>query len=329
MLDKFTAHAASGVLADKAVNRLAAFTAEFLGRERERAAGVRVLDGVARDILQNLLEMQRTAAQMRALYLCIVDYNGQTLERTVHLGDVVALVQQFDQVKRLVLEHDRTGFQLVHIQDAVDQIEQKTRGFLHLAAALGLLSHIVREMLRDSDHALNAVDRCADIVAHAAQEIRLGNVGAACLLGGREQLLLVLEFDLLLLVDLADNVQNVRHPAGFIAFFDDKSSQMPRTACGTVLLRDTFGVLQAFRQRGCVEEPLHHILMLIAHNGLAHFAEYLVRTAGLAGQAVHLTACGNLLVHAGDEIHAVNQPVNLADRADDLAVERGVCQRFL
>ena len=119
---------------------------------------------------------------------------------------MIRLLQKSDQIKGLLIQHHPAGLQLVHIENAVDQIQQKARCLPHLAAACPLLFRIIGKMIGNGNHALDPVDRRPDIMAHAPQEIGLCHVGAAGVLGCLQKLLPVLDLHLLLFIDLAHHI---------------------------------------------------------------------------------------------------------------------------
>ena len=90
-----------------------------------------------------------------------------------------------------MFEHDLTGFQLAHVQNFIDELQQKARGVPDFAAALGLFGHIVGIVVANLHHAPDAVDGRADVMAHPLQKLGLGNVGGLSLAGGLFQRFLV------------------------------------------------------------------------------------------------------------------------------------------
>ena len=90
-----------------------------------------------------------------------------------------------------MLQDNLAGFQLAHVQNLVDKLQQQAGGVPDFAAALGLLVRVIAVMVANLHHAAYAVDGRADIVAHPLQELSLGHIGGLGLVGGLLQLNLV------------------------------------------------------------------------------------------------------------------------------------------
>ncbi len=79
--------------------------------------------------------------------------------------------QGIGEVRRLTAQRDPAALELAHVEDLVHEVEQKGRGIGDLASALGLATEVVGIGVADPYHADDAVDRGADIVAHALEEL--------------------------------------------------------------------------------------------------------------------------------------------------------------
>ena len=273
--------------------------------------------------------MDGTAQQMRMFYMAAAERNMQFLNLRAHSYDIIGFTEQLAQVKGFVFQHHGSGFQLIHIQNAVDQIQKEAGSFFYFAAAFCLLFHIIRILLRNPYHALNAIDGCPDVMTHAAQKIRLCNVRAARFFRSLQQLLPVFDLHLFLLVDLTDYIQNIGHLSILVTLLHNESCKMPGTADGLILHGNTLGLLKTVSQRRSIQEPFHHLLMFRDNNGFPHFLKYLRGPPTLPGQLVYLISCRDFFVGTKDQIHPVDQPVNLADSAHNLTVKIGDGQRML
>ncbi len=90
-----------------------------------------------------------------------------------------------------MLEHNLAALELVHVQDLVDQLEQHLSRLADLATAVVASGQVVLAALGDVEHAHDAVERRADVVAHAQQKVGLCPVGALGLLFGGQQAALI------------------------------------------------------------------------------------------------------------------------------------------
>ena len=106
-----------------------------------------------------------------------------------------------------------------------------------------------------------------------------------------------------------------------LALFGDDARQIPRARPGAVLDGDALAVAQACGQRGEVPELAHPVLVLGAHDLVAQLLEDIRDIALSAGQFVRFLCGRDLLIGLIMQIDAVDEPVQLADRADDLTVE--------
>ena len=117
--------------------------------------------------------------QLNSLVFGLFGYNGGNASG--NLG----------QAEGRMLKRDLARFQLVHVQHFVDKLKQNLCGFLYLPAAFIALFQVVAAAFGDFQHAHDAVQRRADVVAHAQQEIGFRVVGALGLLLGGNKLALV------------------------------------------------------------------------------------------------------------------------------------------
>ena len=97
----------------------------------------------------------------------------------------------------------------------------------HLSAAFQQLLLVAFIAFRHMDHADNAVQWCADIMAHPAQKRRLGGIGPPGLLGAQPQLFLIFKFLLLFGNNISADIQNIGRGTVRAAAFHDISCQPP------------------------------------------------------------------------------------------------------
>ena len=189
MLLKLLAHADTGIRTGEFnLCSLRIRTRLFAASQPDFAPRVVVLDRIADDIHQQPTQVQRTAEQAAVLNRIAIRYYRNAPLPCLLIHHHANTVQQFLEVKLAFLQHDLAGFQLAHVQHLVYQLKQQTGGIPDFLPALGLLVRIVLVVIRNLNHTANAVDRRADIVAHALQELGLSAVGLLGLFGGFHQL---------------------------------------------------------------------------------------------------------------------------------------------
>ena len=175
VLQEFLAHADAGVLDRKAVDRMGRVLRQLVEGIVDRAADAVILDGVAGNIRDDALDMQWAAVDdvVRVVKMHIA---GQLHPVALRVQSVAVARQQFVQIKPLVQQFDAAALQPAHVQHVVDESFQllARRGQLCQRAAHRL--RIVGVFLRDARHAEDAVQRRADVVAHAGEEGRFGAV---------------------------------------------------------------------------------------------------------------------------------------------------------
>ncbi len=135
--------------------------------------------------------MANTAHQTPVPDIAFFPGHGDLLFLCQLLNDHCHLIQYFLQFKRLMLQLDLSGFQLAHIQHFIDKLQQQMGGVFDLCPAFCLLIQIVCIVLCHLQHAADAIDGGADIMAHSLQEsglFRIGLIRSLCFL---KELLLI------------------------------------------------------------------------------------------------------------------------------------------
>ena len=198
-------HANTGVGADKLDPGSFAVAAHLAAGQVDGTVVLVVLDGVAQNVHQQPLQVQRATNECGVFDLGAVGHRDAALGGGA-LHRLADAVFQLYHVERAAFQQDLAGFQFAHVQHFVHQLQQQSRSIPDLAAALSLFGQVLAVMVADLHHAADAVDGCADVVAHALQKLGLGAVGALGFAGGVFQLLLValLPAELLLLVDMLE-----------------------------------------------------------------------------------------------------------------------------
>ena len=177
--------------------------------------------------MQHLPHVQRAADHAVASVAADIPAQGERLFRRLRLDHGGAFLHQIAHAERLRFELHLAALQLVHIQHVVDQFEQEAGSHHDLLPTFLLLGLVPDVMAGDFDHAANPVDRGADVVAHAAQKIRLGRVRASGLRDGLAKLALLLQLALLFGGAIPRRDENRRQIALLIPVLFEQAGAIP------------------------------------------------------------------------------------------------------
>ena len=172
VLDKLLAHTDAFVLAAEGQHN-APVRLHFLGvGHRDRAARRAEFDGIVRNVGQNSAQIHRVTDQRCIFHVGVIpiDLVGNALARCLLGVHPVQFTQSICHIEGQLVVFQIAALDLVHIQHVVYQRHQIVQRFQCLFARLLLHFGIVRVLLCQIDHTDNAVQRCADVVAHRCQE---------------------------------------------------------------------------------------------------------------------------------------------------------------
>src|SRR6185503_12441116 len=137
------------------------------GRDGDPAC-VGELDCVVDDVDHHLPQANAVGVKIESLVRAGVDRNGQLPGRGQRRSQVDHFAHHFHQVEDLRVEGHLAGFDLGHVEDVADQVEQvlavlldDTQIVLHLAGQVA-----VDPFQHDLGKAEDRVQRCAQLVAH-------------------------------------------------------------------------------------------------------------------------------------------------------------------
>ena len=134
------------------------------------------LDRIADQVGQDLLEPQRVAHQRQGRVAVHQAYQFELLGMRGGGEDGQGVLQQVAQVERHAVEHQFAGFNLREIEDFVDDAQQVIRRFFDSAQVIELARRQFA-FLQQVSKTEDAVERCADLMAHVGQELRLDTAG--------------------------------------------------------------------------------------------------------------------------------------------------------
>lgn len=123
-------------------------------------------------------------------------------------------------------------------------------------AVLQLLN-VSRMIVSDLYHAEDAMDRGADVVAHAAEEICLCLVGDLGFTGTLLELFLIGDLSPLEFIDIMNGIEEGRGAPVLVPAFHEEAAQMPEVLVSQVWLADRVSFPKAVGEGGGVEEVLH------------------------------------------------------------------------
>lgn len=108
----------------------------------------------------------------------------------------------------------------------------------------------VRIQFFDIEKSHDAIDRCTDIVRHAAQEIRFGYICPAGFVSRLYKFLLPCQFFLLIFVNNLCHIQDLRKIGAVLIFRDNEGSALPQTVLVRVFPADKAIVCKSLLQCG-------------------------------------------------------------------------------
>ena len=126
-----------------------------------------------------------------------------------------------------------------------------------------------------------------------------------------EYFLLVLNFQFLFLVYLTNHIEHIGHFSCCVSFLNDKSRQMPGTTGCPVFHSCTVSFFQSVRQSTGIKKFFHCILIFKGYDRLACFLKNFLCMAFLSCQTIHFLTCRNFFIRSFDQIHMINEPVEL------------------
>ena len=307
---KFRAHADAGIGTGEDEGRRIVFAGGLAAGNVHRAAGTVVFDGVAHDILQHALNVQRAAEQVPVLACGRIGGEDDAAVRRLRRNDRLRALQHVAQVKGLVLGLDLAGFELAHVEHIVDELEQEIRGRKDFGEAVLHPRGIGDILFGNLRHAADAVERRADIVTHTAQKIGLCGVGHRGLLGGLAQALLVVDLLLLLRGDVARKQHDGRDLTGLTAALRDEQYLKPLAVHRLEGIAEKALVAQTLRRGRGAAEITEGVALPgdddVGRDGLEHLVRFFdaVRHGmGVSGLRDGLVGVG---LRIDDEIGRVN-----------------------
>ena len=168
--DKFAAHSDAAVRDAELVDDPGSVAGDFARIRIDHSARLVVLDCIAEEIQHNLPQAQRTADQSRVRQLTAVRTVGNAHLRNLRIDKGCHIIHQMLQVKRSALDRLFSGLQLIHIEHIVDECQQMACGKIDFIEAVVHFCLILPVFADDIQHAHNAIDRRAHIVAHAVHK---------------------------------------------------------------------------------------------------------------------------------------------------------------
>src|SRR5205814_10635810 len=114
---------------------------------------------------------------------------AQPLLLRAHLDDVYDALQEAREVQRQRVQLELAGLDLREVEDVVDQRQQVLPALLDGRQAAGLLGREVAVPLQQLRIAEDRVERRAQLVAHAGQELALRAAGLGGLVAHRREAL--------------------------------------------------------------------------------------------------------------------------------------------
>ena len=181
--DRFLVHAHASVAHGEHHTGLARGRTGQLG---DHAAFAGELDGVVDQVEHDLAQARGVGLHPAGQVGRSVDVQLQPLVAGGHLHQAVDLVHHAGQVDRHHRELERARLHGRDVQDVVEHAQQVHRGIARGAQVVALLVG-QRGVVQQVEHAQQALERGADLVAHVGQEDALAVVGGLGLVAGLGQ----------------------------------------------------------------------------------------------------------------------------------------------
>ena len=327
---EFLAHAKAGVFADELIHRRLVVRGNLFAIHLDAAAGAIVLDGVGGDIHEHTIEVQRAADE-----LAMVEHAGfpsafeaDAVVPRAGFHDAHRFQKELAHLERLILQHQRAGLQFADIQHIIHQVQEIICRVVNLLLALRQFLRVVLALVSDVQHADDAIQRRADVMAHAAQEIRLREIRPLRFYRDGAKTSLQVQLMLFLLCEIARHIEHRFHFAILVAALHDEASHVPAARRILVLQDDGLLMLQPRGQGMKIQKFPHGLPMLGRHEILQHLFHHIIEDAGLAHRLCHklrpFQKLIGMVLHVGDEDGAVHR----SQGVHDLPVPRHFIQCF-
>ena len=170
-LDVFLRHADTGIL--HAINQpQTVFLVQrfFPQKHLYASARRRILDGVAQDIDEDLIEPELIGEKLFMQNILKPNIQPDILSARLRIDDIDEVFHLLGKREGCRAERKLPAFHLGDIQNIVDERQQMLARQQQLAQAFIDLFPVVQIALRDGRHAQNSVHRRADIMAHRRKE---------------------------------------------------------------------------------------------------------------------------------------------------------------
>ena len=171
--------------------------------------------------------------------------DGDAVGRGLHFGQMIRLHEERKDVEGDAFRLECAGLELVHVEDVTYQGEERAGGLADLMTAVLQLFDISGMIVSDLYHAEDAIDRGADVVAHAAEEICLCLVGDLGFAGALLELFLIGDLSPLELIDIMNGIEKGRDAPVLVPPFHDEAAQVPEAIGSQVWLAESVSFTKA------------------------------------------------------------------------------------
>ena len=162
----------------------------FRHRERDGPAIGSVLDGIAHQVHEHLLDAVAVADDIFVNHVRNVKLQGVVVAFELRLGHRKQRVHEFREVEIFLVQFHLARLDLVHVEHLVDERKQVARGFRNFLETVFHAFPVVQVGGRDCRHADNPVHGRTDVVAHARKEVTFRLAGGIRRVNGVAQHLL-------------------------------------------------------------------------------------------------------------------------------------------
>ena len=185
---------------------------------------------------------------------------GDAVGRSLYSSQMIHFREKLQDVEGDTFRLQPAGLELVHVEDVIHHSEEHVGGFVDFMTAVPQLLDVSGMAVGYFYHAEDAIDRGADVVAHAAEEIRLRLAGDLGFAGALSELFLIAELFLSEFVDVLHGVEEGRDASIWMSLLHDEAAQVPDAIVIPVRHGEGVSFAKAVGEGGWLEEGFHGCL---------------------------------------------------------------------
>ena len=251
----------------------------------------------------------------------ILHVGGDAVGRGLYFSQMIHFREELQDVEGDTFRLEPAGLELVHVEDVIHHSEEHVGGFVDFMTAVPQLLDVSGMAIGYFYHAEDAVDRGADVVAHAAEEIRLRLAGDLGFAGALSELFLIAELFLSDFVDVLHGVEEGRDASICMSLLHDEAVQVPDAIVIPVCHGEGVSFAKAVGEGGWFEEGFHGCLAFGSDESFHGDGNPFAQTSLAAESVLEIFVGSDFHISAFIQIEEVDGVVDFPDRADELFTE--------